>query len=184
MAPIHEGLEYKDFDGNPGGVTSVSVCLDSGKRATDLCARDQRGSRVRTELFIAGTEPSGSCDAHVEVEVNKNNNKLATDKTPKNLIEKRVFIKKEFSSRLADDDKYIVPTEKDDTKSVLGEIIDNLKGEFKLSDLGISIGGNVDEAIAKLKEKGVEVNISNPDANTRTIKALSNTSVKRRYYYY
>ena len=71
------------------------------------------------------------------------------------------------------------PTEKDDTKSVLGEIIDNLKGEFKLSDLGISIGGNVDEAIAKLKEKGVEVNISNPDANTRTIKALSNTSAKR-----
>ena len=179
MAPIHEGLEYKDFDGNPGGVTSVSVCLDSGKRATDLCARDQRGSRVRTELFIAGTEPSGSCDAHVEVEVNKNNNKLETDKTNKNLIEKRVFIKKEFSSRLADDDKYIVPTEKDDTKSVLGEIIDNLKGEFKLSDLGISIGGNVDEAIAKLKEKGVEVNISNPDANTRTIKALSNTSAKK-----
>ena len=43
MVPIHEGLEYKDFDGNPGGVTSVSVCLDSGKRATDLCARDQRG---------------------------------------------------------------------------------------------------------------------------------------------
>ncbi|ASW42523.1 transglycosylase domain-containing protein [Clostridium isatidis] len=179
MAPIHEGLEYKEFDGNPGGVTSVSVCLDSGKRATDLCARDQRGSRVRTELFVSGTEPSGSCDAHVEVEVNKNNNKLATDKTPKNLIEKRVFIKKEFSSRLSDDDKYIVPTEKDDTKSVIGEIIDQIKGEFKLSDLGISVGGNVDDAIAKLNEKEVQVKISNPDAKTRIIKSLSSNTAKK-----
>lgn len=173
MAPIHENLEYKEFDGNPGGVTSVAICKDSGKRPTDLCNKDPRGSRVYNELFIAGTEPTGVCDVHVTAKVNKNNNKLATENTPKNLIEERVFIKKANPSSGTADYQYVLPTEKDDTKYVP-------KNEaFNLSDLGITIGSNADDAIELLKSKGVNVKISNNDAKTRIIKSFSADKAKK-----
>lgn len=173
MAPIHENLEYKEFDGNPGGVTSVAICKDSGKRPTDLCNKDPRGSRVYNELFIAGTEPTGVCDVHVTAKVNKNNNKLATENTPKNLIEERVFIKKANPSSGTADYQYVLPTEKDDTKYVPKD------EEFKLSDLGITIGSNADNAIELLKSKGVNVKISNNNAKTRIIKSLSADKAKK-----
>ena len=170
MAPIHENLEYKEFDGNPGGVTTVSICKDSGKIATDLCANDQRGSRVYTEMFISGTEPTGVCDVHVSAKVNKNNNKLATENTPKDLVVEKVFIKKQNPNSSTLDYKYILPTEKDDTKAV---------EEFKLSDLGIKIGSNVDDAINILKSKGVTVTIKNNDSKNRTIKSISSDKAKK-----
>lgn len=173
MAPIHANLEYKEFDGNPGGITTVAICKDSGKRATDLCARDPRGSRVYTEMFIAGTEPTGVCDVHVTAKVNKNNNKLATENTPKDLIEERVFIKKENPYPGAADFQYVLPTEKDDTKSVPKD------EEFSLADLGISVGSNVDTAIEILKSKGVNIKISNNNAKTRIIKSLSSNKAKK-----
>lgn len=173
MAPIHADLEYKEFDGNPGGITTVAICKDSGKRATDLCAKDPRGSRVYTEMFIAGTEPTGVCDIHVTAKVNKNNNKLATENTPKDLIEERIFIKKENPSSGAADFKYVLPTEKDDTKYVPKD------EEFNLSDLGISVGSNVDLAIEILKSKGVNIKISNNNAKTRLIKSLSSDKAKK-----
>lgn len=173
MAPIHANLEYKEFDGNPGGVTTVTICKDSGKIATDLCAHDQRGSRVYTEMFISGTEPSGVCDVHVSAKVNKNNNKLATENTPKDLVEEKVFIKKENASSSAADYKYVLPTEKDDTKAP--EKIE----EFKLSDLGIKVGTNADDAINLLKSKGVNVTIKNNDSKNRTIKSISSDKAKK-----
>ena len=172
MAPIHENLEYKEFDGNPGGVTTVAICKDSGKRATDLCTHDQRGSRVYTEMFISGTEPSGVCDVHVSAKVNKNNNKLATEYTPKYLVEEKVFIKKENASSSAADYKYVLPTEKDDTKAEKNE-------EFKLSDLGIKVGSNVDNAINILKSKGVNITIINNESKNRTIKSISSDKAKK-----
>ncbi|GAB6167557.1 PBP1A family penicillin-binding protein [Clostridium carnis] len=173
MTPAHEGLEYKEISQKPDGVVSVDICIDSGKRPTDLCHKDPRGSRVRSELFISGTEPHGVCDVHVSAKVNKNNNKLATDNTPKDLIEERVFIKKQNPNPKTADFKYILPTEKDDTKA-------KPKDEgFNLSDLGINIGSNVDSAISALKEKGVNVTISNPDSKNRNIKSLSATKAKK-----
>jgi len=173
MAPIHANLEYKEFDGNPGGVTTVAICKDSGKRATDLCTHDQRGSRVYTEMFISGTEPSGVCDVHVTAKVNKNNNKLATENTPKDLVAEKVFIKKENASKNAADYKYVLPTEKDDTKAV------EKNEEFKLSDLGIAVGSNGDDAVNILKSKGVNVTIRNNDSKNRTIKSLSSDKAKK-----
>lgn len=173
MAPIHANLEYKEFDGNPGGITTAAICKDSGKRATDLCSRDQRGSRVYTEMFIAGTEPSGVCDVHVTAKVNRNNNKLATENTPSNLIEERVFIKKANAYTGTADYKYVLPTEKDDSKTI------EKNEEFKLSDLGIKVGGNADEAVSILKSKGVTVTIKNNDSQNRTIKSISSDNAKK-----
>lgn len=170
MAPIHENLEYKEFDGNPGGITTVAICKDSGKRATDTCTHDQRGSRVYNEMFISGTEPSGVCDVHVTAKVNKNNNKLATENTPKDLVVEKVFIKKENPFKDAADYIYVLPTEKDDTKAV---------EEFKLSDLGIKIGSDVDTAVNILKSKGVTVTIKNNESKNRKIKSLSSDKVKK-----
>jgi len=172
MAPIHENLEYKEFDSNPGGVTTVSICKDSGKIATDLCAHDQRGSRIYTEMFISGTEPTGVCDVHVTAKVNKNNNKLATENTPENLIVEKVFIKKQNPNSSTLDYQYILPTEKDDTKASANE-------EFKLSDLGIKVGGNADDAISILKSKGVNITIKNNDSKNRTIKNISSDKAKK-----
>lgn len=173
MEPIHANLEYKEFDGNPGGVTSVQVCIDSGKLPSELCYHDQRGSRVRSEYFISGTEPTSTCDVHVKAKVNKNNNKLATENTPADLVVERVFIKKFNANPSAADYKYVLPTEKDDTKAVVKE------ESFSLSALGIGVGTDVDKAIEILKEKGINVKISNEDAKTRIIKSLSATSAKK-----
>ena len=168
MSPIHEGLEYKNFDGNPGGVVSVAVCRDSGLLPGEHCAHDQRGSRIRTELFISGTQPTTTCDVHVKVKVNKQNNKLATDDTPRRLIEEKVFVKVANPVKNAADYKYTLPTEKDDTKAK----------NFKLSDLNIKVGTDVDLAISLLKDTGVTLEITNPNASTRTIKSLSSNNVK------
>lgn len=115
MAPAHDGLEVTELQ-EPSGIVHTSVCKDSGKRPTDLCTKDQRGSRVSTEMFIAGTEPSAVCDVHVSAKVNKNTNKLATANTPKGLIEERVFIKKPNANPAAADYKYVLPTAQDDSK--------------------------------------------------------------------
>ncbi|MEG1287558.1 MAG: transglycosylase domain-containing protein [Clostridium sp.] len=116
MAPAHEGLEVTNLN-QPDGLVTSYVCKDSGKRSTDLCSRDQRGSRVVSEMFIAGTEPSAVCDVHVTAKVNKNNNKLATDNTPKYLIENKVFINKPYASPYANDYYYVVPTIYDNSKT-------------------------------------------------------------------
>ena len=170
MAPIHENLEYKEFDGNPGGVTTATICKDSGKLATDLCSKDQRGSRVYTEMFISGTEPKSVCDVHVTAKVNKNNNKLATENTPEDLIVERVFIKKSNPNSSTLDYKYILPTQKDDTKKI---------ETFNLSDLGVTVGSNADTAIEILKSKGITIKLKNSSSKNRTIKSISSNTAKK-----
>lgn len=72
MNKIHEGLEPKTFfDTTPPNIVKRTICIDSGKIATDLCKNDPRGSRVREEYFIEGTEPSYSdtCNVHISAKV-------------------------------------------------------------------------------------------------------------------
>ena len=63
MSRIHEGLADKDFF-SCSGLTSVSVCADSGLLATDSCAEDCRGSRVYSALVAADNAPSAYCGMH------------------------------------------------------------------------------------------------------------------------
>ena len=149
MNAVHNGLEYKEIE-KPSGLVSASVCIDSGKIPTDLCGKDQRKHRVRTELFIEGTQPKTVCDVHVEVEVNKENNKLATENTPKDLLEKRVFIKKENAYKNADDFKYVVPTEKDDTKPA---------EKINLYQIGLSKNMDLYDAIVLLNDRKIKYKI-------------------------
>ncbi|MCM8711303.1 PBP1A family penicillin-binding protein [Clostridium sp. SYSU_GA19001] len=116
MKAAHSNMSIKEIE-KPSGIVTRSVCRESGLVPTDLCSKDPRGSQVYTEMFIAGTQPTTLCDVHVEAKVNKLNGKLATEFTPKELIESRVFIKRDSkSSRTLEDQAYVLPTEMDDTK--------------------------------------------------------------------
>jgi penicillin-binding protein 1A len=143
---IHEGLKSKELE-KPSGIVTATVCKDSGKLATNLCSSDQRGGRVRTELFIEGTAPTSYCDVHVKVSVNRNNNKLATNNTPKSLIESRVFIKKPYASSAAADYSYVVPTIVDDTKEA---------EKIILSQIGLYTSMDLADAIAILNNNNLK----------------------------
>jgi penicillin-binding protein 1A len=65
MEEIHYGYEPRTFV-RPPGVTSVTICRDSGMRATELCRQDPRGSRAVSEIFAPGRAPLHDCTVHVE----------------------------------------------------------------------------------------------------------------------
>lgn len=69
MQKVHQGLSYKNFT-QPTNLVTVNYCLDSGKRATDACYDDMRGSRVVSGTFISGDEPTDTCTVHSSVSVN------------------------------------------------------------------------------------------------------------------
>lgn len=138
MAKAHEGLDYKEID-MPSGITSATICMDSGKLASDLCYEDSR-NRVYDEYFIEGTEPSTYCDAHVSVTLNSSNNKLANSYTPSFLRMTSVYVKKAHPNRITKDYPYLLPSfaEDDYQESPLvtedeendsEEVDDNLKND-------------------------------------------------------
>lgn len=64
MKPLHDGLSnIRLYDTRE--MTKVSICLDSGKVATDACAKDIRGSRVKSVWVYPEDVPTGNCDKHV-----------------------------------------------------------------------------------------------------------------------
>jgi len=69
MQPLHEGRERVDLY-STDGMIGVSVCLDSGKWATEACGKDGReATRVASALCYPEDAPSGSCNKHVIVEL-------------------------------------------------------------------------------------------------------------------
>jgi penicillin-binding protein 1A len=101
MKKVHEGLPVKDFE-KPTGIVQKNICIYSGKIATPLCQHDQRGSAVKTEYFIKGTEPRDDdlCTVHVEAQVcteshdTMNRNLLAGPYCPPDKVESKVFIQR------------------------------------------------------------------------------------------
>ena len=94
-------IEATDFE-VPDGIVKKQICIYSGKTPTELCKRDPRGNAIRTEYFIKGTEPKGNdyCDVHVAAEIDIHSKDiygrplLATEYTPRNEVEERVFIQR------------------------------------------------------------------------------------------
>lgn len=71
MGPIHKGLKNIALYSTKG-MTTVSVCLDSGKLATDACRIDVRkeasnSNRVSTALVYTNQVPKEVCNEHVVV---------------------------------------------------------------------------------------------------------------------
>lgn len=94
MEQIHKGLPYKDFK-KPNNIITKVICTESGKLAVEgLCNNDPRGSKVRTEYFLKGTEPTEYCDVHKKAVINSTNNKIATEYTPDETKVEKVFIQR------------------------------------------------------------------------------------------
>ena len=109
MASVHKKLKKATFK-KPDDIIKVSVCKDSGLRATEICKNDQRGSRIYTEYLVKGTAPSKSCTCHVEAEVCKISNKVAGEFCIEK--EKKVFITRATDSKSKTGDaEYMLPEE-------------------------------------------------------------------------
>lgn len=68
MAPLHEGkAAVKLYDESK--MTTVTICLDSGKLATDACKNDVRNvSRVQSVMVYKEDRPTEVCDKHVTMD--------------------------------------------------------------------------------------------------------------------
>lgn len=94
MRSVYKDGPSSSLPGNPGGIVSASVDRVSGKKPTELSAKDPRGSTVISEMFLPGTVPSAPDDYHVEVSMDMSTGKIATEFCPKDLVENVVRIKK------------------------------------------------------------------------------------------
>lgn len=92
MTKAHDGLDGKSSFNRPDGILSASVCTQSGKRATKLCAQDPRHI-IKNEIFAKGTMPSEYCDVHVSERVDKSTDKIANKYCPNSLVVQRVYVK-------------------------------------------------------------------------------------------
>ncbi len=72
---------------SPGGMTSAIVCTESGLLATPDCPK------VKTEVFIAGTEPKGICDLHRLQNLNVNVKDYNFERLDKQSLESQDFEK-------------------------------------------------------------------------------------------
>ncbi len=63
MSAIHEDLPDKDFF-SCSGVTSVTVCADSGLLASEYCTMDVRGNRAYSALCATDNAPTTVCTMH------------------------------------------------------------------------------------------------------------------------
>ena len=66
MQPIHKGLKSVALYSKKK-MSSVTVCLDSGKIATSACKSDPRGGRTATAMCYPEDRPKGTCKDHVFV---------------------------------------------------------------------------------------------------------------------
>lgn len=116
MSDIHKDLPAKKFE-QPGGFVTVEICTKSGKRPTELCKLDPRGSTIKSEIYIKGTEPDedNTCDIHVIKDVCTESGLLASPSCPPSLIESRIFTQRpepfDREKPLPADSEYEVPDE-------------------------------------------------------------------------
>lgn len=126
MTDIHKDLEAKPIMDQPSNIIRVPIDKVSGKLATELTSRDPRGSMVKNEYFVKGTEPLEYDDSHVEVVVCASSEKLATNYCPGILIGTKVMIKRpepynpeENDGFVPRDYQYEAPTEYCDVHSFM-----------------------------------------------------------------
>lgn len=112
MREIHakhykEGAKFE----RPEGIVEVAVCRDSGMLPTKFCRTEPRGSRIYTEFFAEGTQPTKKCEHHEEKEVCKVSGLLPGPNCDASDLIKKSFLKKDNRLRAADL-KYTAPTKK------------------------------------------------------------------------
>ncbi len=68
MEKVHQDLPTKQFP-IPDGMREVTICIDSGMRATEACTKEVRGNRTMTLYMESEKIPVEPCNCHVQVEL-------------------------------------------------------------------------------------------------------------------
>lgn len=119
MKRVHENLEYRSFSKPATGLSTITVCMDSGMLAGDACALDARtldggGSRIQTVEVATGTGPTEICTVHTVVDYCTEGHTLAGEFCPEESVEQRAFLnwtREDYGeSIVADDDAYLLST--------------------------------------------------------------------------
>ncbi len=140
METAHKGLPVKDFSRPSNIIGPIKVCSVSGKLPTELCDHDPRGSKVVTEYFIKGTEPTEYCDVHVQKDICIESNLLTSEFCPESSVETRVFIQRKEpfipskDGRIPLDASYEVPKEYCDIHNQFYEQYPDEEPEDEFSD--------------------------------------------------
>lgn len=71
MKKAHEGLEVKKFN-KPEGISTVSICKETGRRATERC------TDTYSEIFASDNIPA-ACEGHEKLKICKETGKVATE---------------------------------------------------------------------------------------------------------
>ena len=117
MSQIHEGMSDPGFHQVTSGLTTVTVCMDSGLLATDACANDIRGSRVRTVTVAADTAPTAACGLHKTINYCNDGKVEATAKCPAASVSSKSAVdynREEIAGITAADTPYLLKTLKGD----------------------------------------------------------------------
>ena len=112
MQQIHAELPNKSFEKPATGLTTVTVCADSGLLCTDACHADLRGDRAVSFTVATGTEPTESCTLHTMVDYCTEGHNLATESCPEESVKQVGVLNYERvdygASIKADDDAYLL----------------------------------------------------------------------------
>lgn len=143
MRRIHEGLEGSRFE-KPDSVTSATICMDSGKVATESC------TRTYTEYYVRGTIP-GKCEGHKKLTICTDTGKIATEFCP-HKEEKTYVVKPDKENttmwRSESEEIYEIPTETCTT---------HVK---KIIEMPKVVGLKTEDATKKLKDLGLVVTVT------------------------
>lgn len=114
MEKVHADLPDKSFNRPSSGLTRVSVCADSGMRATDACRADSRGDRTVSYEVAVGTEPTTECTLHKMVDICTEGNCLAGEFCPaESIVQKGYldYVREDYGESItASDDAYLIST--------------------------------------------------------------------------
>lgn len=88
MEVAHRNLAPAEFY-RPPGIVELDVCWPSGLLPTPEC---EEAGQVRRDIFLEGYEPERYDNIWRAFEINKVNGKLATPYTPRDLVERKVYM--------------------------------------------------------------------------------------------
>ena len=112
MEKVHADLPDKSFSKPSSGLTTVTVCADSGMRVTDACLADPRGSRAVVYEVAVGTEPTEECTLHKMVDICTEGNCLAGEFCPAESIVQQGYldyVREDYGESItASDDAYLI----------------------------------------------------------------------------
>ena len=113
MQPIHAELENKSFTKPSTGLTTVTICKDSGMLPTDACYADARGDGHVVQVTVAtGTAPTEECTLHKMVDVCTEGNCLAGEFCPEESVVQKAYldyVREDYGESIkADDDAYLI----------------------------------------------------------------------------